>query len=410
MQKQIQKLLNIDDNFSIKDIKVQGEESIIFCEWKRSSYLCPECGEKTKTIHQYHGRRKVLHEIKSDRKRIYISYPNIRLKCTKCSKVFTLRSKSIFPWLRVTSFMLLSILDRLRSSSFKQVANLCGISPTTLRKYARILLKNELDWRIFQNQEKIRLGIDEHSISGRKKMALLVVELVSSTPIAVLYTHKKEEFLRFLDTIPSYAKRKIDEVVIDLNQGYKNAIRKALPQVRVVADPFHVVRDANKRLDDERRIAEEVYFVLEGRRIRIPKRLLMMGQEKLRGRKKQKVDEILSQHDNIRVFYHFKERIRSLYKATTYTEAERILEGIIEEMRSYKMWPALRRWQRSLERWKEEILNHFISKSSNGKVEGYNVVVKLLKRISFGMRNTELYAKKIMLGLVPMKFSPQILT
>ena len=152
---------------------MQGEESIIFCGWKRSSYVCPECGEKVKAIHQYHGRRKVLHEIKSDRKRIYISYPNIRLKCTKCSKVFTLRSKNILPWLRITSHMLLSIMDRL-SIIFKQVANLCGISPTTLRKYARILLKNELDWRIFQNQEKIRLGIDEHSISGRKKMALLI--------------------------------------------------------------------------------------------------------------------------------------------------------------------------------------------------------------------------------------------
>ena len=34
MQKQIQKLLNIDDNFTIKDVKVQGKESIIFCEWK----------------------------------------------------------------------------------------------------------------------------------------------------------------------------------------------------------------------------------------------------------------------------------------------------------------------------------------------------------------------------------------
>ncbi|HDN84985.1 MAG TPA: ISL3 family transposase [Candidatus Aerophobetes bacterium] len=410
MQKQIQKLLNIDDNFTIKDIKVQGEESIIFCEWKRSSYVCPECGEKVKNVHQYHGRRKVLHEIKSDRKRVYISYPNIRLKCTKCSKIFTLRSKSIFPWLRVTSFMLLSILDRLRSSSFKQVANLSGISPTTLRKYARVLLKNELDWKTFEKQEKMRLGIDEHSISGRKKMALLIVELLSSTPIAVLYTHKKEELVRFLDKIPPYAKRKIDEVVIDLNQGYKNAIRKALPHVRIVADPFHVVRDANKRVDDERKVAEEVYFALNGKRKKIPKRCLMQGKERLRGRKKQKVKEILSQHENIRVFYHFKEKVRSLYKAKNYKEAEKILESIIEEMRSYKRWPALRRWQKSLERWHDEILNHFISKSSNGKVEGYNVVVKLLKRISFGMRNPELYAKKIMLGLVPMRFSPQVLT
>jgi len=396
--------------FTIKDIKVQGEESIIFCGWKRSSYLCPECGKKVRNVHQYHGRRKVLHEIKSDRERVYVSYPNIRLKCKGCSKVFTLRSKNILPWLRITSHMLLSIMDRLRSSSFKQVANLCGISPATLRKYARVLLKNELDWRIFDNQEKIRLGIDEHSISGRKKMALLIVELISSTPIAILPTHRKEELLRFLDKIPSYAKRKIDEVVIDLNQGYKNAIKKALPQVRVVADPFHLVRDANKRLDDERRIAEEVYFVLEGKRIRIPKRPLMMGREKLRGRKKQKVDEILSQYENIRVFYRFKERIRFLYKAANRSEAERILEGVLEGMRAYKRWPALRRWQRSLERWKEEILNYFISKSSNGQVEGHNVVVKLLKRISFGMRNPDLYAKKIMLGLVPIKFSPQVLT
>ena len=173
MKKEIQKLLNIDDNFTIKDIKVQGEESIIFCEWKRNSYVCPECGEKVKAIHQYHGRRKVLHEIKSDRERVYISYPNIRLKCKGCSKVFTLRSKNILPWLRITSHMLLSIMDRLRII-FKQVANLCGISPATLRKYARVLLRNEHNLRVFEKQEKIRLGIDEHSISGRKKMALLV--------------------------------------------------------------------------------------------------------------------------------------------------------------------------------------------------------------------------------------------
>ena len=43
MKKEIQKLLNIDDNFTIKDVKVQGEESIIFCEWKRRAYVCPEC-------------------------------------------------------------------------------------------------------------------------------------------------------------------------------------------------------------------------------------------------------------------------------------------------------------------------------------------------------------------------------
>ena len=328
-----------------------------------------------------------------------------------CGKVFILRSQSILPWARFTSHMFILILDRLRHFSFKQVARWSGISLTTLRTYARKYLRNELDWRIFKDQENIRLGIDEHSVSGRRKMALLVVELVFSTPIAILYTHKKEELVRFLDRIPTWAKRKMDEVVIDLRAGYKRAIKKALPShVRIVADPFHVVRDANKRLDNERKVAEEIHFALKGTKIKIPKRCLMTGKERLRGKRRREVEKILAKYDNIRVFYHFKERIRSLYRAKTYKEAKRILSSIIEEMRSYKRWPALRKWQKSLEKWHDEILNHFISKSSNGKVEGYNVVVKLLKRISFGIRDAELYAKKIMLGLVPMKFSPQVLT
>jgi len=47
--------------------------------------------------------------------------------------------------------------------------------------------------------------------------------------------------------------------------------------------------------------------------------------EKLRGRKKRKAQEILSQYENIRVFYHFKERIRSLYKAKTTMKLKRYL-------------------------------------------------------------------------------------
>ena len=48
-------------------------------------------------------------------------------------------------------------------------------------------------------------------------------------------------------------------------------------------------------------------------------------------------EKILSRHDNIRVFYHFKEKVRSLYKAKNYQEAQKILESILEEMKTYKM-------------------------------------------------------------------------
>ncbi|TKJ46776.1 hypothetical protein CEE34_07170 [Candidatus Aerophobetes bacterium Ae_b3a] len=52
--------------------------------------------------------------------------------------------------------------------------------------------------------------------------------------------------------------------------------------------------------------------------------------------------------------------------------------------------------------------NHFISHSSNGKVEGYNVAIKLLKRVSFGIRDAELYAKKDNAGVDAHKTSTTV--
>ena len=411
MQKEMQDLLGIETNLIVKGTKMQGEKAIVHLEWRKIEGICPQCGDRVRDLHQDHGRRKLLHEIGSDGKRVYLDIPNLRCRCRFCGKIFPLRSQGTFPWSRVTAHMLVSIFDRLRRLSFKQVAEWTGMNHRTLRNYAKRFLKKELNWEVFRNQEKIRLGLDEHSISGKRKMALLIVELVSSTPVAVLESHKKEELVRFLEKVPSWVKERMDEMVIDLQAGYRNAIQEALPShVKIVADPFHVVRDANKRLDEERRVSEEVYFAMKGVRRRIPKRILMKAEERLHLFQKAKVKKILSENENLEVFYRFKERVRGVYKSIDYQEAEERLNTIIEDMASYRRWPALKRWQRSLEAWKDEILNHFISRSSNGKVEGYNVVIKLLKRISFGIRDTELYAKKIMLGLVPIKLLPQFLT
>ena len=308
MHKQLQDLLSINPNFIVKGIKVQGAENIIHLEWKRKEYICPQCGRKVRNLHQNHGRRKFLHEIGSDGKRVYLDVPNLRCACRSCRKIFTLRCQGTFAWSRVTAHMLVSIFDRLKSLSFKQVAEWTGMSHRTLRKYTKRFLKSELDWNVFQDQEKIRLGMDEHSISGRRKMALLVVELVSSTPVAVLESHRKEELVHFLETIPAWVKERMDEVVIDLQAGYRNAVQEALPsQVKIASDPFHVVRDANKRVDEQRRVLEEVYFAMKGVRRRIPKRILMKGEERLFLSQKTKVERILS--ENEREFSNSKELV-----------------------------------------------------------------------------------------------------
>lgn len=45
----------------------------------------------------------------------------------------------------------------------------------------------------------------------------------------------------------------IEEVGIDLWQGYKNLIIELMPNAQIVADRFHVMTQINKELDTERK-------------------------------------------------------------------------------------------------------------------------------------------------------------
>lgn len=77
----------------------------------------------------------------------------------------------------------------------------------------------------------------------------------------------------------------------------KDSLRKVaeavFPSARVAVDPFHVIADSNKRMDEARRIEQDVH---RKRKVQIPKKIFLVGREKLTEEKKQKVDTLLEKH------------------------------------------------------------------------------------------------------------------
>jgi len=59
------------------------------------------------------------------------------------------------------------------------------------------------------------------------------------------------------------------------------------------------------------------------------------------------------------------------------------------------------RWGNTLKHWRDPILNHFDNHTTNGFTEGCNTKIKMLKRVSYGLRNVEVYWRKMLLGFVP---------
>ena len=125
--------------------------------------------------------------------------------------------------------------------------------------------------------------------------------------VGILRDDRIATLKRFLAKIPG---DKVKEVCIDMKDGLRKAVEAVFPLARVV-DPFHIIADSNKRMDEARRIEQDVH---RKRKVQIPKKIFLVGREKLTEEKKQKVDTLLEKYPGLKGFYWAKERIREFYR------------------------------------------------------------------------------------------------
>jgi transposase len=59
-------------------------------------------------------------------------------------------------------------------------------------------------------------------------------------------------------------------------------------------------------------------------------------------------------------------------------------------------------WSRTLKRWSMYILNYFDNRTTNAYTEGIHTKIKMVKRVSFGFRNVDVYVRKVLLSLFPL--------
>lgn len=282
-------------------------------------------------------------------------------------------------------------LYELREHSFSQVGRRLGVSYSTLRR----LLERDVNYEalnLMAGEGSLSLGIDEHSFR-HQEMVFTVTEVKQRRMLGILKDDRISSLKAFLSRLSA---EKVGEVCIDMREGLWKATEAVFPQARVVVDHFHVVADANKRMDEARRLEQEA----AGNKARIPKRVFLVGREKLREEQRQRVDSLLRHYPNIKAFYWAKEALRELYRQEDKTIAARQLDNIILNLKAGDDGELIR-WGNTLKRWQVPILNHFDNRTTNGFTEGCNTKIKMLKRISYGLRNVEVYWRKMLLGFLP---------
>jgi len=361
----------------IELIKITTSPNIITVRLKKRKVICEQCHIKMH-FHCFGRQRKVLIGESS-----WIVYRPLRYICPRCRRTKTINIPSVKPKARITEECKEQIIKALKYRvSINEVAKRYGISHTTVTRILRSY-NATIDWEKFEGD--LRLGIDEHSFRGYD-MVTSVRELTTHTQLGFIYPDRKETLKEFLRNLP--IKDKIKEVSVDMKSSYINSVREELPHAKIVLDHFHVVQDANREM---LRAIEVESFVSK---VKLPRKIFYKGIEHLKDKEKEKLKKVLKEHPYLVPYYVIKELIRKVYKARDRREAKMLLEVGINYGRRIGD-PDLNRWVDKLTKYEEYILNYFESRTTNAQLEGNNLLVKLLKRISFGFRNPLNYTQRL---------------
>lgn len=193
----------------------------------------------------------------------------------------------------------------------------------------------------------------------------------------------------------------IADVVIDPFAGYKAAVRELVPTARRTADRFHVVRLANQAVTDVRCRRQQELCGRRGRKhdpFYRARRDLLRARERLTDRQAARIDAAFAADlpaEELWAAWVAKEGIRDLYAKADRAEAEAFLDGWLEVFGRCGIIE-LERLATTIGRWREEVLNFFDSRLTNGPTEGRNLTIKAVKRAGYGFRNFEHYRLRVL--------------
>lgn len=397
--------------FWVLDIQIVKEEILISVRKRSHTARCPTCLKRTKQLKDYRPYSKILHMMLCSQ-RIYLLLRKRRFTCWNCNTIFTEKISFIKRYQRQSLYAQYHALERLSDTSFKATTKYLGISYGALSKLLKkVFTLNNINWLSQAVKGKIRLGIDEHHFGRKNKYLVTIANLLTGKPIHILPNDRQITLIYFLRSLPETVKDTIAEVCIDMKQSFLGAVLKELPRTKIIIDHFHIIQDANRRVNEARRIEDDVEEkIKDNGPKRIPWKLLTKNKEDLKENQSELVEYYLNRYPAVSIFYACKERLREMYRQSTKQDAERILVNLIKFMKDSE-YPELYLWANTLRKYQPYILNYFDNHTTNAVTEGLHRKFKLIQRTAYGFRNPEVYARRIMLACLPLtllKFYPHI--
>lgn len=377
------RILNLEDVIVTK-VDASSDQLHVYIELPRKIHTCPACGAHTDRVHDYRwqqikdvplGRNTFLHL----RKRRYV--------CT-CGKRFAEKNTFLPRYYRMTSRLIAQVIHAFRKTvSATEIASRFNISVTTALRYFDCV---EYSCRELPEV----LSIDEFKgNAGGEKYQSILTDPKNSKVLDILPNRFEADLIKYFKQFPS--RDQVKYFVSDMNPHFKAVAKQCFPNAILIADKYHVVRQAvwameRVRKNEQKKFSDKFRKYFKRSRYLLNKRRESLVEDELN--RLALMFEIAPRlADAYRLKNEFIEAIRS---KSSKEGRQKLIDWLhsVELMELEEFHPCVT----ACRNWFQEILNSMDYPWTNGFTEGCNNKTKVLKRTCYGVQNFSRFRNRIL--------------
>lgn len=228
----------------------------------------------------------------------------------------------------------------------------------------------------------------------------MIIDHSNRRVLEILESRDKDAVVRYLRAQKEGGLlAEVEEVTTDMWEGYVNAAQEVFGEgVRVTIDRFHVMKNFQEQLTKARREIQRSLGQEAAKELKGTRWLWVKNWENLTEAEQAQLQELQRKFPLLRQLAEQRERLRALFEDKTIgtaAEGQKRLQQWIEEARKLAL-KGLETFCATLSNWLGKIANYFVSRSSNGRTEGFNHALRSILWRAFGMSNFEHFRLRVL--------------
>lgn len=384
---------NIMNLFGFKEVvfdRFEEDDDFVYIHASVSSMsACPCCGSEKIWIHDHRIQKIKDTHIRGKKSLIFLR--KTRYDCKSCGCRFERKLDFIAKGHTMTIRLVSAIVSEFKELySISSIANRYNVSSHTVLRILRCL---------YAPRTKLPevLCMDEFKgDSGHNKYQTSLLDGVSHSIVDILPSREKSSLFEYFKKLPSREKRNVKFFVSDMSGTFKAVKERFFTKSIHIIDRYHFIRQVSWALENVRkRIQKDVSSKLR-RYFKRSRSLITKPASKLTSEQADEVSLMLELSEDLKLAYRLKELFYQY--VLTQSNKDRAKKALGEWIKRAEL-SNLKEFHScvtAFKNWFDEIGNSFDHPWSNGPLEGTHTKIKTLKRNCFGMKNFNLFRKRIL--------------